>query len=76
MYFQIYRPRRTCSEKCLKDPVRDESSTGDMVNGSKHGFNINESAFIILSNHWEVMFSRFVNTLTADDKYFLISRDS
>ena len=53
MYFGNYRPRKTCLDKCLKTPVCENVSTGDMVNGRKHGFNFNESAFIVLSDHCE-----------------------
>ena len=88
MYFRIYRPRRTWLDKSLKAPVWENPSTSDMVNGPKHWLNINESAFIILSDHCEgnwvskvtlrewKFFSRFLNTLTADDKYSLISKDN
>ena len=44
---------KTCLDKCLKAPVSENPLTGDMVSGQKHGFNINQSAFIILSDHCE-----------------------
>ena len=53
MYFRNYRQRKTRLDKCLKTPVSEDVSTGDMVNSPKHGFNLNESAFIILSDHCE-----------------------
>ena len=53
MYFRNYRQRKTCLDKCLKTPVSEDVSTGDMVNSPKHWFNLNESAFIILSDHCE-----------------------
>ena len=53
MYFQNYRPRKTCLDKCLKGPVWEDPSTGYMVNGPKHWFNLNESTFIILNDHCE-----------------------
>ena len=62
MYFRNYRPWKKRLDKCLKTRVWEDLSTGDMVNGAKHWFNLNESAFII-------------NTVTACDKYSLISRD-
>ena len=40
-------------DKCLKDPVWENTLTGDMVSGPKHWFNINQSTFIILSDHCE-----------------------
>ena len=58
-----------------------------MVNGPNHWFNIYQGAFIILSDPVKVIelqkslldtwkfFRPFLNTLTADDKYSLISRD-
>ena len=49
--FPNYRPRKTCLDKCLKTPVWEDVSTGDMVNGPKRWFNLNESTFIILSDH-------------------------
>ena len=87
MYFRNYRPRKTCLVKCLTTPVWEDLSTGDMVNGAKHWFSLNESAFIILRNPVKVIelqkslldkwkfFRPFLDTLTADDKYSLISRD-
>ena len=85
--FRNYRPRKTCLDKCLKTPVWEDVSTGDMVNRLKHWFNLNESAFIILSDHcegnwvakslldtWNI-FIPLLNTLTADDKYSLISKE-
>ena len=76
MYFRFYRPKRAYLDKCVKDPVREEPPTGDMVNGPKHWFSIKESSFIILSDHCEGIFSRFLKTLTTDDKYSLISIDN
>ena len=42
-----------CLDKCLKGSVWEDFSTCDMVNGPKHWLNLNESAFIILSDHRE-----------------------
>ena len=52
--FRNYGPRKTCLDKCLKTPVWEDVWTGDMVNRPKHWFNLNESSFIILSDHCEV----------------------
>ena len=50
MYFRNYRPRKKFLDKCLKAPVLEDLSTGDLVNGLTHWLNVNESAFIILSD--------------------------
>ena len=76
-----------CLDKCLNAPVWDDPSTSDMVNVPKHWFNLNESAlssWVItvkvielqksLLDTWK-SFTRFLNILTADDKYSLSSRD-
>ena len=42
-----------CLGKCLKTPVWEDLSRDKMENGQKHWFNLNESAFIILSDHCE-----------------------
>ena len=86
MYFRNYRLRKTCLDKCLKDPIWEHLSTGDMVNGAKYWFNLNQRAFIVLSDHCEgnwvakvtlrhmkILSGPFLNTVTADDKYSLIS---
>ena len=53
MYFRNYRPRNTCLGKCLKTPVWEDVSTGDMANSPKHWFNLNESAFTSSSDQCE-----------------------
>ena len=53
MYYRNYRPRKEGLDKCLKTPVWEDLSNGDMVNGAKHWFNHNQNAFIILSDHSE-----------------------
>ena len=87
MYFKIYRAQRTWLDKCLKASVWEDLSTSDMVNGLKYWLIINDSAFIILSDTVKVIelqnslletwkfFSRFLKTLTGDNKYSLISRE-
>ena len=87
MYFRNYRPGKTCLNKCLIAPVWENPSRRDLVNGPKHWSDLNESAFIILSDHIKVIelqksfldtwkfFRPFLNTLTADDKYSVISKD-
>ena len=53
MYFRNYRQLKKGLDKCLKTPVWQDLSTGDMVNAAKHWFNRNQSAFIILSDDSE-----------------------
>ena len=53
MYFRNYRPRKTFLDKYQKTPVWEDVTTGDMEKGPKHWFNVNESVFIILSDHCE-----------------------
>ena len=36
MYFQNYGFRKTWLDKCLKSPVLEDLSTGNMVNVPKH----------------------------------------
>ena len=42
-----------CLDKCLKTPLWVYLSEGDMANGPKNWFNLNESAFIILRDYCE-----------------------
>ena len=53
MYFRKDRQRKACLDKRLKGPFWEDPLTYDMVSGPKHWFNINQSAFIILSDHCE-----------------------
>ena len=89
MYFRNYRPRKTCLDKCLKAPIWEDPSTGEMVNGPKHWFSLGASAFTILivqcEDNWvRKSFSEWhakswdfsAYTLTADDNYSLFSRDN
>ena len=48
-----WRPREKCLDKRLKGPVWENPLTCNMVSGPTHWFNINQSAFIILSDHCE-----------------------
>ena len=36
MYLQTYGLPKTGLDKCLKSPVSEDTSTGNMVNGPKH----------------------------------------
>ena len=46
--FPKLRTRKTRLNKCLKAPVWEAGSTGDMGNGRKQWFNLKESGFIKL----------------------------
>ena len=87
MYFRNYRPRKTSLDNCLKTPVWEDLSPGDMVNGRNTASILMRaplSSWVITVNKMELQkslldtwkfFRRFLNTLTANDKYSLISRD-
>ena len=51
MYLGKYRLRKTLLDKCLKSRVAEHPSTNNMVNWSKHGYNLNDSPFTIFINH-------------------------
>ena len=52
-YFRNYPPRKACLNKCLNAPVWEDLSTGEMINETKHWFNLNQSASIIFTDHCE-----------------------
>ena len=47
MYSWTYRLRKTWLDKCLKSPVWEEPSRGNMINGAKHCSKRNDSIFPI-----------------------------
>ena len=47
MHFQNYELRKTRLDNCLKSRVSESPSTSNMVNGPKHCWNLNGSAFTI-----------------------------
>ena len=53
MYLQNFGPRKTWLDKCQKSRISEDSSTVNMVNGSKHLFNINDSTFTIFIDDLE-----------------------
>ena len=53
MSFQNYGLRKTWLDQCLKSPVSEEPSTDNMVNGSNHSCNLNESTFTVHFDHCE-----------------------
>ena len=53
MYFQNYRLRKMWLHHCLKSPVSESPSKSNMVNCSKHCWNLNGSIFTIFIDHCE-----------------------
>ena len=53
MYLRKYRLRKTWLDECRKSPISEDPSTSNMVNGPKHCFSLNKSAFIIFIDHCE-----------------------
>ena len=47
IYFWTYRLRKTWLDQCLKSPVSENPLTSDVVNGTKHCWNLNDSTFTI-----------------------------
>ena len=76
--------RNTRLDKRLKRPVSEHPLTDNVVNGPKNCFNLHNSTFTIFIDQCEGNWvgkshswwhsRRFVNTLTADDKYSLLNR--
>ena len=76
--FPELRVRKTCLNKCLKSTAFEQTSTVNMLKGSRYYLNLHDSIFIILFHHsggnwvgkhllviWEILVL-FLNTLTAD----------
>ena len=53
MYLQNSGLRKTRLGKCLKSPDSEDQLTGNVVNGSKHCFNLNERKFTIFIDQRE-----------------------
>ena len=51
MYFRNYGLRKKWLDKSLKSPISQDPSTGNMVNGRKHCFNLNNSIFTKFIDH-------------------------
>ena len=47
MYFRNCGPRKTWLDQFFKNPVSENSSTDNMVNGAKHFFHLKGSTFNI-----------------------------
>ena len=48
MYFRKYGRRKTWLNKCLKSPVSEDPSTGNLVNELNHFFHLNTAFFSYL----------------------------
>ena len=53
MYFWSYRLRKTWLDKCLKSLISKEPLRSNMLNGSKHSWNLNNSTLTSFIDHWE-----------------------
>ena len=53
MHLENYVPRKAGLDNCLKNPAWEDALTGNMVNVSKHSFNLNDSKFTIFIDHSE-----------------------
>ena len=76
MYFQNYRLQEKLLDKCLKSLILKDTSTSHMVNGPNTG-EIFTAAFIFICEiNWVMckILGMLVNTLTDNDKYYLLSR--
>ena len=49
--FPELRVRKTCLNKCLKSTAFEQTSTVNMLKGSKYYLNLHDSIFIILFHH-------------------------
>ena len=89
MYLQDYRLRKTWLCKCLKSRVSENRLTDNMANLSKHCCDLNDSTFTKVIDHCDdssigkkcllVLYNilrLFLNTLTADDKHYLLTTDN
>ena len=50
--FPKLRPPKTWSDKCLKSPVSEDPSTSNMVNMPNHCWNLHDSWFIKIIDHY------------------------
>ena len=51
MYFRNYGLQKTWLDKCLKSPISEDTSTGNMLTELKRPFNLNDSTFTIFGDH-------------------------
>ena len=88
MYFQNYGLRNTWRNKCLKIPVSETLSTSKMVRSPNtlEIWTTPPLPYLLITVHklsWRKyhlvicdLIRKFLNILTADDKYFLLNRDT
>ena len=86
MHFRSYGLRKTWLYKCLRTPLSEVSSRSNMVSGTKHCWNLNETTFTIFldqcEGNWDgksllmiwKTFGLFLETLNAGHKYSLLNR--
>ena len=53
MYFPSYGLQKTWIDKCLKSPVLQDLSRGNLVNKPEHRFSINGSTFTLFIDQCE-----------------------
>ena len=87
-YFLFYGFWKTWLDEYLKSPISEHPSAVNMLKCAKHCWNLYISTFIIYFYHsegdwiWKYLFviskisGLFLNTLTANDKYFLHNREN
>ena len=84
MSFNNYRIRKTWLDKCLTSRVSEDPSTDNVANGWKHCCNLNDTIFTmrrsLCSKKSLLVIYKirrlFLNTLTADDKDYLLNKDN
>ena len=54
MCLRNYGLPKACLDQCLKSPVSEHPSKGNMLNAPKHSSNLKDSPFTIFLDHWEV----------------------
>ena len=53
MYFGNYGVCKRWLDKCVKNPVSEDPSTSNMVNGPKHCYNVDDGTCTIFIDHCE-----------------------
>ena len=87
MYFRKYQLPKTWLDKSLKSRVSEDPQTENMAKWWKQRSNLNDYTFTKLINHCEGncigksllihrILRQFVNTLTVDEKHYLLNRDN
>ena len=55
MHFRNYRLQKAWFNNCLKSPLSEYPSTGNIANGLKHCWNVNDGTFTTFINHCEAI---------------------